>query len=216
MQERLKDYNEVLLHGVGFFRPPNSSSRTAVEDEASLGIDKKKIPIEPELRSLALELSGYLVSLCEKACFIEEALALAACIAFACSQVQLTQNSPMLSLVPQKELHAAVAISTLVIGADVQCRDWMRSRAMCCCGAGRAITREIVWCRSSLQHSWRASWTSTAWSAHMLESPRSCSSSSVRVRLTPFHQYSAAVGLRYAECSLAPWLCNVEHKQRWG
>ena len=30
------------------------------------------------------------------------------------------------------------------------------------------------------------------------------------------HQYSAAVGSRYAECSLAPWLCNVEHKQRWG
>ena len=65
MQERLKEYSEVLLHGVGFFRPPKSSSRTAVENEASLGIDKKKIPVAPELRSLALELSGYLVSLQE-------------------------------------------------------------------------------------------------------------------------------------------------------
>ncbi len=65
MQERSKKYNEVLLHGMGFFKPPKSSSRKAVESEAALGIDKKKIPIAPELRSLALELSGYLVSLCK-------------------------------------------------------------------------------------------------------------------------------------------------------
>ena len=34
-----------------------------METESSLAIDKKKIPIDPELRGLALELSGYLVNI---------------------------------------------------------------------------------------------------------------------------------------------------------
>ena len=62
LQDRLKEYHEVLLRGVGFFRPPSPSSRRVVESEKSLAIGKKRIPVEPALRSLALELSGYLVS----------------------------------------------------------------------------------------------------------------------------------------------------------
>lgn len=63
VQDRLKEYNQILLHGIGFFKPQTASSRTAVETEPSLGIDKKKIPINAELRSLALDLSGYLVGI---------------------------------------------------------------------------------------------------------------------------------------------------------
>ena len=61
IQERLKEYHEVLLRGLGFFKPPAPSSRKAVEIETSLAIGKKKIPVDPTLRSIALELSGYLV-----------------------------------------------------------------------------------------------------------------------------------------------------------
>ena len=60
-QDRLKEYHEVLLRGVGFFKPPSPSSRKVVETEKSLAIGKKRIPIESALRSLALELSGFLV-----------------------------------------------------------------------------------------------------------------------------------------------------------
>ena len=63
-QDRLKEYDSILLHGYSFFKPPSASSKKAVETESSLAIDKKKIPIASELRGLALELSGYLVTIC--------------------------------------------------------------------------------------------------------------------------------------------------------
>ena len=64
LQDRLKEYDSILLHGYSFFKHPSASSKKAVETESSLAIDKKKIPIAPELRGLALELSGYLVTIC--------------------------------------------------------------------------------------------------------------------------------------------------------
>lgn len=60
-QDRLKEYHDILLHGLGYFKPQAPSSRKAVEIETSLGIGKKKIPVDSALRSLALELSIYLV-----------------------------------------------------------------------------------------------------------------------------------------------------------
>ena len=63
LQDRLKEYDSILLHGYCFFKPPSASSKKAVETESSLAIDKKKIPVAPELRGLALELSGYLVNI---------------------------------------------------------------------------------------------------------------------------------------------------------
>ena len=60
-QDRLQEYHEVLLHGISYFKPQAPSSRKAVESETSLGIGKKKIPVDPALRSLAFELSGNLV-----------------------------------------------------------------------------------------------------------------------------------------------------------
>ncbi|CAK0783823.1 hypothetical protein CVIRNUC_007023 [Coccomyxa viridis] len=60
LEDRLKEYDSILLHGYCFFKPPSASSKKAVETESSLAIDKKKIPVAPELRGLALELSGYL------------------------------------------------------------------------------------------------------------------------------------------------------------
>ena len=67
LQDRLKEYRELMLRGLGFFKPQAPSSRKAVESESSLSIGKKKIPVDAALRSLAFELSGYLVSIRSRA-----------------------------------------------------------------------------------------------------------------------------------------------------
>ena len=67
-QDLIKEYHDILLHGVSFFKPPATPSRKTLENATSLSIDKKKIPITSELRSLALELSGYLVSRESRSC----------------------------------------------------------------------------------------------------------------------------------------------------
>ena len=61
MQARFKDYTEALLRNVDLFKPPSSASRAAIEQEPSLCMGSKKIPVAAELRRPALELSTILV-----------------------------------------------------------------------------------------------------------------------------------------------------------
>ena len=51
----------ALLRAPDLFKPPSAASRAAIEQEASLSMGGRKIPVTPEMRAPALELSTVLV-----------------------------------------------------------------------------------------------------------------------------------------------------------
>lgn len=61
MQERLNGYHGLLLRAADLFRAPSSASKLAIQQEASLSVGSRKIPVTADLRGPALELSAILV-----------------------------------------------------------------------------------------------------------------------------------------------------------
>lgn len=64
-QAQLKEYESWLSKGLLGFKTPSSTSRKAVEDGLTLTASSTKLPVDPELKQAALEVSGALVCIME-------------------------------------------------------------------------------------------------------------------------------------------------------
>ena len=61
MQARLQEYHEPLLQAADLFKPPSAATTLAIQQEGSLSVGPRKIPVAADLRGPALELSAILV-----------------------------------------------------------------------------------------------------------------------------------------------------------